>query len=131
MPFLSPLKVQFLSDQAKFPWITLEPLLYESEIADCTFEVPKNFRTDGASVPKALVALPVVGPALFLRYFGQGVWMGFKQGVLHDFLRRKVGGTPPVPAKMAHLVFREALVEGGYPEDLVENYYEAVRRFNP
>lgn len=128
MPFLSPLRVELLNDRAVFPWIVLEPLVYESPLTGEVYTVPRHFVTDGASVPEALFAVPVVGPILSMRFFGHGVWQGFKQGVLHDYLRR--GPVRPVAASVAHLVFREALYDGGYPEDLVENYYAAVKRFN-
>lgn len=131
MPFLTPLQVQFLDDRSVFPWITMAPLVYESELTGEVYEVPRHFRTDGASVPIALAAVPVFGQALTLRYFGSGVWHGFKQGVLHDFLRRPDNaGRLPVPAKVAHLIFRSALYEAGYPPDLCENYYAALVAFN-
>ena len=131
MPFITPLEVMLLDDRNQFPWITLEPLVYESELTGQTYTVPRNFRTDGSSVPKAIMAIPIIGQALALRYFGQGVWQGFKQGVLHDYLRRAdlYGGTF-VSAHIAHKVFREALYAGGYPEDLCETYYRAVVAFN-
>ena len=128
MPFLTPLKVQLLDDRGPFPWITLEPLVYESELTGETYTVPRHFRTDGASVPTALFAVPIVGQSLALRFFGNGVWQGFKQGVLHDYLRR--GTVKPVPAHLAHKIFREALYEAGYPSDLCENYYAALMAFN-
>ncbi|WP_448508812.1 DUF1353 domain-containing protein [Immundisolibacter sp.] len=122
MPFLTPLNVQLLNDRAELPWITLSPLVYDSPLTGETYEVPKHFRTDGASIPKALIAIP----ALALRYFGEGVWQGFKQGVLHDYLRR----TNVVPPYVAHAVFREALYDADYPPDLCETYYAAVKAFN-
>lgn len=126
--FLTQLTVMLLDDRSKFPWITLSPLVYESELTGETYTVPKHFRTDGASVPSAIAAIPIIGQALFIRYFGKGVYQGFKAGVLHDFLRR--GPNPPVPAHIAHKIFREALINAGYPDDLVSNYYAAVSTFN-
>jgi len=35
-----------------------------------------------------------------------------------------------MPAASAHLLLKECLEESGYPDDLVNNYYEAVVRFN-
>jgi hypothetical protein len=35
-----------------------------------------------------------------------------------------------MPAADAHKLFKEALEEEGYPEDLVENYYAAVVKLN-
>lgn len=130
MPFAdgSALKVQLLNDREIFPWITLEPLEYYSPGTGETYTVPRHFRTDGASIPMALAAVPVVGQALVMQFFGQGVWQGFKQGVLHDYLRR--GDTPPVPAATAHFVLREALLDAGYPNELADAYYSAVKVFN-
>jgi hypothetical protein len=125
--FTSPLKVMLLNDRSQFPWITLEPLVYESELTGETYIVPKHFRTDGSSVPRALM---LFAPPLAARFFGQGVWLGFKQGVLHDYLRRSKDGVTPVPPAVAHRVFREALYAGGYPADVCENFYSAVRLFN-
>ena len=125
MPFHTPLKVMLLSDRTQYPWITLAPLVYESELTGETYWVPENFRTDGASVPRALI---LFAPPLAARFFGSGLWQGFKQGVLHDYLRR--GPNPPVSAKVAHLVFLEALQSAGYPDDLVANYFAAVVKFN-
>ena len=130
MPFLTPLKVQLLKDSSTFPWITIDELVYEDPNTNEIYVVPKHFRTDGASVPKALMAVPVLGPALFMRYFGEGVWKGFKEGVLHDYLRRKRNGRTPVPAAIAHSIFRTALEESGYPKDMVDAYYNAVKVFN-
>lgn len=128
MPFLTPLKVQLLNDREVFPWITTEPLVYACELDDRTYTVPRHFRTDGASIPMALSLVPIIGSALCMRFFGKGIWQGFKQGVLHDYLRR--GDHPPVPAATAHLIFREALADANYPADLIENYYAAVVAFN-
>lgn len=132
MPFLTPLKVMLLNDRAEHPWILLEPLVYYSDLTGETYAAPTHFRTDGSSVPMALAAVPVVGQFLVIRFFGQGVWQGFKEGVLHDFLRRKnkATGEPPVPSELAHLLFREALTNSGYSDDLVDSYYDAVVAFN-
>jgi hypothetical protein len=134
MPFTddaNELDLRFFDDRSEFPFLTLQPLEYFSPLTGQTYTVPKYFRTDGASVPVAIAAIPVVGPELLMRYFGHGVFHGFKQGVLHDYLRRKrPDGTTPVPAETAHAVFREALADAGYPSDLVENYFAAVKAFN-
>ena len=118
-----------LNDRGAYPWITLAPLVYESELTGDTYWIPENFMTDGSSVPRALI---LMAPPLAMRFMGQGVWMGFKSGCLHDFLRRpdKITGETPVPAAVAHRVFRESLYESGYPPDLCESYYQAVRLFN-
>lgn len=134
------LHLLFLDDRSQFPFITTASCSWKDPETGEIHTIPKNFRTDGASLPIALSALPVVGPALVMRYFGHGVFMGFKEGVLHDYLRRRpaiwegdkiVGyGEPPVPALVAHEKFNRALTEAGYPDDMIENYVAAVRAFN-
>jgi hypothetical protein len=133
MPFVYPndqVKVQLLNDREEFPWITLAELSYQDPVSGTTYTVPKHFRTDGASIPKAIVCVPLVGQALFQRFFGVGVWQGFREGVLHDYLRRDRGGVKPVKAEVAHRIFRQALEEAGYPYDMIESYYNAVVQFN-
>lgn len=120
--FLTELDARLLNDRAKMPWQLIAPLEYEDPLTGEIYTVPKWFRTDGASLPAALVALPVIGQLLFIRYFGQGVFQGFREGVLHDYLLR----SGVVPASVAHRVFRTALYEAGYSPDLVETYYAAV-----
>lgn len=129
MPFVSPhanFHGMLLDGRHEYPWISLRPLEYEDPLTGVLYIVPANFRTDGASVPKALIALPVIGQALAMRFMGQGLWLGFREGVLHDYLRRN----DKVPARLAHRIFRTALFEAGYPDDLVESYYLAVMKFN-
>lgn len=130
MPFITPynnVKVQLLNDREKYPFLTLEVLVYEYPPTGERFEVKKYFRTDGASIPKLLIATPIIGPALFQQFFGQGVWQGFQEGVLHDWLRTEPF---PVEAAKAHEIFRYALEERGYSETLVTAYYNAVKLFN-
>lgn len=129
MSFVSPLRMMLLNDRHELPWILTAPLVYESELTGETYWVPEHFRTDGSSVPRSLI---LMAPPLAMRFMGAGIWQGFKQGVLHDFLRRpdKETGKPPVPAKVAHLIFLESLRESGYPEDLCSAYFAAVKLFN-
>jgi len=129
MPFVSPwsnIQVMLLNDRVFRPWVMLERLEFESVTTGETYVVPKHFRHDGASIPAAITLLPLVGIALFLRFFGEGVFQGFREGALHDWLRQQ----PDIPAKVAHMVFREALYDAGYPPDLCEAYYAAVALFN-
>lgn len=126
MPFLAPCKVMLLDDRSVFPWIVLEEMPYEDPLTGDIYVVKKHFRTDGSSVPKKVAALPIVGSIIVSQFFGNGLWLGFKQGVLHDALRRD--GT--LPPHIAHRVFRTALYEGGYDPFLCESYYQAVRLFN-
>jgi hypothetical protein len=126
MPFLSPhanFHGMLLNDRHEFPWISLRPLEYEDPITGRLFVVPINFRTDGSSVPKALMMLP----PLAMSIFGGGVWLGFREGVLHDYLLR-FGIVPPA---VAHRIFRTALYEAGYDPAMCEIYYAAVCMANP
>jgi hypothetical protein len=118
--FLDQLDVRLLDDRAEKPWLTISPRRYEDPETGEIHTIPKGFLTDGASLPAALVAVPLLGPLLFLRYFGKGVFQGFAEGVLHDYL------LTVLPAHEANRIFRTALIEAGYPEDLIETYYAAV-----
>lgn len=129
MPFISPyanFKGMLLSEREKFPWISIDKLVYESPMTGETYEIPPHFRTDGSSIPKLIIAIPIIGQLAALRIMGDGMWLGFREGVLHDWLRRY----EIVPAKTAHLLFREALYDAGYPPDICETYYAAVNTFN-
>jgi len=126
-----PLKVMLIDDRVQFPWFVLEPQQYECDLTGETYIIERGFRTDGSSVPVAIAAVPLVGAALVMRYFGGGVFKGFREGVLHDRLRRRdKDGNLLVPAHVAHKVFREALYKAKYPPDMVENYYRALVLFN-
>lgn len=134
MPFVSPyanVQAMLLNDRHAKPWMLLERLEYDDPITGERYTVEKNFRTDGSSVPIALAAVPVIGPMLVIRFFGGGVFKGFREGVLHDRLRRPdEHGNLLVSAKVAHLIFRGALYEAGYEPDICENYYAALVAFN-
>lgn len=135
MAFISPfanLSVMLLNDRHHLPWITTEKLIYESPLTGEEYEVPQHFRTDLVSVPTALAALPVIGTAVLLEFFGTGVWKGAREGALHDYLRTPNSfGKFPVPPIVAHRVFREALYAANYDHRLCELYYRAVVTFNP
>lgn len=134
MSFVSPfanLQIMLLNDRISSPFIMTEKLVYECPLTGETYEVPKHFRTDLASIPMLLSALPVIGPTFVIRFFGHGVWKGAREGALHDWLRTPdTDGVLPVPAQIAHRIFREALYSADYPSDLCEAYYTAVKLFN-
>lgn len=129
MPFVSPhanVEVMLLNDEHELPWIQLAELWFDSEITGERYIVPRHFRHNAVSYPVRVLLIPIIGTALFFRHFGSGVFKGFREGVLHDWLRTPdKDGRLPVPANVAHLVFREALYEK-YPPDLCETYYAAV-----
>lgn len=133
--FVSPwanLHLMLVSDRHRLPWILTEKLIYESPLTGEEYEIPRHFRTNLVSMPKMLAALPGIGGFTVLKFMGEGVWLGAREAVLHDWLRTpdKRWGMLPVPAIVAHRVFREALYAAGYDADLVELYYRAVVTFN-
>lgn len=131
MPFVSPyanLQVMLLNDRHEKPWIMLEQLWYESPMTGEIYEIPKHFRLDLVSIPKALI---LFAPPLASRFFGRGVWLGARESALHDWLRTlDKDGNYLVPARVAHRLFREALYSSNYPPDLCEAYYSALILFN-
>lgn len=132
MPFITPLDMRLFNPRAKHPFMLLDELVYECPLTGETYTVNKYFRTDLASIPIRLAAIPIIGPALVIRYFGNGVFLGAHEGALHDRLRRPdKDGNTIVPAHLAHKIFRTALYDR-YPDmpDLCENYYAAVVAFN-
>ncbi|AOZ01304.1 hypothetical protein BKK81_12110 [Cupriavidus sp. USMAHM13] len=80
-------------------WRLVEPLVYQSDVAGRTFEVPPGFETDLASVPR----LPVV-------YLLAGGTSN-EAAVVHDFLYTK----HPVRRAVADAVLREASAVTGVP----------------
>lgn len=134
MAFVSPwanLHLMLVSDRHKLPWILTEKLIYESPLTGDEYVIPRHFRTNLVSMPKMLAALPGIGGFTVLKFMGEGVWMGAREAVLHDWLRAKDrSGSYPVPAIVAHRVFREALHHADYDPEMVELYYLAVTTFN-
>lgn len=131
MPWLDRLRFELVDEHSDFPWAVVGPARWQDPETGEIHEVEDGFRTDGSSVLKALIAIPVVGQLLALRMFGSGMWLGFAAGVLHDRLRRAdENGLTIVPPHVAHEKFRRAMIEDGHPSDVVENYYAAVVRFN-
>ena len=52
MPFHTPLKLMLLNDRGQFPWITLEPLVYESGLTGETYTVPAHSAPTGPACPR-------------------------------------------------------------------------------
>lgn len=90
----------------------LSPLVYESDLLGRTVTVPKDFRTDFASVPRLPFAFMVVG--------GRGA----RAAVVHDFL---YSGGIDVTRETADEVFAEALKTSGYGALVVGLMYTGVR----
>lgn len=80
-----------------------------------TIEVPKNFVTDGASIPKAFHN--VLGP------FGPY----FEAAVIHDWGYSSLNDT--FTRKQVDLIFKEAMFNAGIGWGTRETIYRAVRLF--
>jgi hypothetical protein len=106
--FRSKLRVE---DNDGFPFVLLEPLVYDSALLQRTIVVPAGFKTDYASIPRILwVALPPVG-----RYD--------KDAVVHDFLYQHNG----VTRKQADDVLREAMEVSRVRRSQRDTIYAGVR----
>ena len=90
MPFLTPLQIEKLADGR---WKTLAPLIYQSLERVVPWEVPAEFITDLASVPR-LAGNTAHAPA-----------------VLHDYLYV----TQPVERDVADAVLLDAMGDDGVP----------------
>jgi hypothetical protein len=131
MPWLDPRRFELIDEHAEFPWAVIGPLRWMDPETGEIHAIPDGFRTDGSSFPKLMMAIPFIGAFLSMRHFGNGMWLGFAGGTLHDYLRRSdENDNTPVPPDVAHLKFKRALIEDGFSEDVVENYYAAVVKFN-
>ena len=100
-PQFSPLRVEYLGpDDYGVPWYKLiEPLRFEARLngGGLTVEVPANYATDFASVPRIFWSrLPHDGP-----------WA--KASVVHDYLYQRGGCS----RFLADAIFRDAIVGPG------------------
>lgn len=128
MPFLTDLELRLISDRSPFPWMTTQSLKWQHPDTGQIFESPKYFRTDGASIPFAVACIPVLGPLLVSQYFGAGLWLGFREGVLHDFITK--GPVPMVGKHEAVEIFRIALTESGYTAQMIDAYCQGLTLYN-
>ena len=103
-------KLVFTTEDGGLPFTLIEPLVYQSDL-DGLITVPAGYRTDLASVPRALWSL--IPP--FGRYSGPAV--------VHDRLCDQGHATRP----LADAVFNEAMIVTGVPAALRWLMYTAVR----
>jgi hypothetical protein len=80
-------------------WTILQPLIYESDVAQKVFIVPEGFTTDFASVPRLPLAFLLTGDS------------AHEAAVVHDYLYRE----RTVSRSQADAVFREAAGISGEP----------------
>jgi hypothetical protein len=93
--FITPLRAEKSGEY----WTILQPLVYESDVAQQVFAVPEGFVTDFASVPRLPLAFLLTGDS------------AHEAAVIHDFLY----STNKVPRSLADRVFEEAAQVSGEP----------------
>jgi hypothetical protein len=109
--FLTPLRVEEVDEGDPPLWRLLEPLRYESDLIGGVLEVPADFLTDFASVPRwPLMHMVVAGK-------------GNRAAVVHDFLY----SSGLHPREACDQVFAEALTACGYSRLTVWLMYRGVR----
>jgi hypothetical protein len=115
--FLTPLVVEEI-DEAAGLWALRAPLSYASDLLGGVVTVPTGFRTDFASVPRALGIYDLEGGKCN------------KAAVVHDWLY-SVGsaGQMAIDRATADAVLREAILASGYSAFTASVFYSAVRSF--
>lgn len=93
--FLTPLR----AEKCGHFWTILQPLIYESDLAQKVFIVPEGTVTDFASVPRIPLAFLLAGDE------------AHEAAVVHDYLYSK----GIVTRSMADAIFREAMGAMGEP----------------
>jgi hypothetical protein len=96
--FLTELEVELINDDTI--WRLKQPLMYYSDLLECTLVVPAGFETDFASVPRVPVAYYLFGAR------------AHRESVIHDYLFRK-DSKPVVDFMTANTVFLEAMTLRG------------------
>jgi hypothetical protein len=86
--FLTPLR----AEKSGSVWTILQPMIYESDVAQRVFIVPEGFVTDFASVPRIPLAFLLTGDS------------AHEAAVIHDFIYSR----GIVSRSQADAVFREA-----------------------
>jgi len=107
-------QVEDSGEQGRGTWRLLAPLVYESDVAATTIEVPAGFITDFASVPRV--------PLVF-------DWLGDRGNLaatVHDFLYT---APHPFTRAIADAVLREALIAQGVAHEEAEAIYLGVHEF--
>jgi hypothetical protein len=92
-------------------WTILQPLIYESDVAQRVFIVPEGTVTDFASVPRVPLAFLLTGDT------------AHEAAVIHDYIYK----TAIVDRAMADRVFEEAAKVTGEPSWRAALLYAGVR----
>jgi hypothetical protein len=93
--FITPLRAEKSGEY----WTILQPLVYESDVAQQVFAVPEGFVTDFASVPRLPLAFLLTGES------------AHEAAVIHDYIYSR----NLLPRAAADAVFREAMGATGEP----------------
>lgn len=96
--FLTELEVELINDDTI--WRLKCPLMYQSDLLNCTLVVPAGFETDFASVPRVPIAYTLFGDR------------AHREAVIHDYLFRS-DSIPAVSFMDANIVFLEAMTLRG------------------
>jgi hypothetical protein len=105
--FLTPLR----AERAGNVWTVLQPLIYESDVAQRVFIVPEGLTTDFASVPRLPLAFLLTGDC------------AQAAATIHDYAYR----TAIVDRAMADKVFKEAAIASGEPAWRAALMYAGIR----
>lgn len=97
--FLTQLQMQAADNADDGKWILTAPLIYQSDVARCTFVVPKGFQTDLASVPRLPIVFLLTGDT------------ASQAAAVHDWLY----SSHQVTRELADAVLREASEVTGVP----------------
>ena len=106
--FLTPLLGEWLDDDVRFE--LHEPLIYQSDVAGMTFNIPAGFVTDFASVPRVPIIYELFGDK------------AHHESVVHDFIYQ----THATIRGTADKVFKEAMILRGKPGYVVWGMYWGV-----
>lgn len=112
MPFLTPLEVKLLRDDAAGSWELLAALVYEDRQGR-QYIAPQGFQTDFCTVPRL--------PLMYAR-LGNKVRLS---GVIHDQLYT----AKTTSRAEADQLLREMIVEEGQPQHIAFMFWLAVRLF--
>lgn len=111
--FLSALRVQPSTDKDDGNWRLIAPLIYQSDVADQTFVVPKGFVTNFASVPRIPLVYELAGDT------------SSEAATVHDYLY----STHVVSRDVADAVLREASAITSVPWWRRQLMWAGVRMF--
>ena len=123
--FLTNLGVQ-LKYGSDHIWVVSPPLVYTSQLLNCTIIVPSGYEIEGEGLEEPLLfetdfaSVPRV--PIFYEMWGD---RAHREAVLHDYLYRK-NSIPVVTKHQADKVFLEAMISTGKPWYISRPMYYGV-----